>query len=253
MDYTRDEYRDPITGAPGAHPIGTGVGAAGGGAGGAAVGTAVAGPVGTLVGAAIGAVIGGLAGKGVAEMVDPTGEDEYWRENYRDRPYVDGEPYDTYRPAYAYGWETRRRNLDATWEEAEPELEHGWERLDDRVELGWDRAKLAARDGWERVEAGFERLFTDEDDYWRENYQGHPYVAAGEPYETYRPAYRYGARSRVQHLDSGWEDVESDLERGWERFKGQSRLTWHQAKDAVRDGWHHVERALPGDFDRDGR
>ena len=64
--------RDPLTGAPGAHPIGTGVGAAAGGvAAGAAVGS-VAGPVGTVVGAAVGAVAGGLAGKGVAESIDPT-------------------------------------------------------------------------------------------------------------------------------------------------------------------------------------
>lgn len=64
--------RDPITGTPGAHPVGTGVGAlAGGAAAGAAVGT-VAGPVGTAIGAAVGAVAGGLAGKGVAEQVDPT-------------------------------------------------------------------------------------------------------------------------------------------------------------------------------------
>ena len=60
---TRDENRDPITGAPGSHPVGTGLGAAAGGmAAGAAAGT-VAGPVGTAVGAAVGAVVGGLAGK----------------------------------------------------------------------------------------------------------------------------------------------------------------------------------------------
>ena len=64
--------RDPITGAPGAHPVGTGVGAAAGGiAAGAAAGSVV-GPVGTVVGAAVGAVAGGLVGKGVAEKVDPT-------------------------------------------------------------------------------------------------------------------------------------------------------------------------------------
>ncbi|MEP7261778.1 MAG: hypothetical protein ABI669_11275, partial [Usitatibacter sp.] len=80
--------KDPITGAPGAHPIGTGIGAAAGGmAAGAAVGT-VAGPVGTVIGAAVGAVVGGLAGKGVAEKIDPTLEEAYWRENYVNRPYV---------------------------------------------------------------------------------------------------------------------------------------------------------------------
>ena len=45
-----DANRDPITKAPGAHPVGVGVGAAGGGAAGAAIGS-LAGPVGTAVGA----------------------------------------------------------------------------------------------------------------------------------------------------------------------------------------------------------
>jgi hypothetical protein len=64
---------DPITGAPGAHPIGVGLGAAAGGiAAGAAAGTLAAGPIGTVVGTAIGAVVGGLAGKGAAESMNPT-------------------------------------------------------------------------------------------------------------------------------------------------------------------------------------
>src|SRR5690242_20849258 len=80
---------DPITGAPGSHPVGTGLGAAAGGlAAGAAVGT-VAGPVGSVVGAAVGAIAGGLAGKGIAELIDPTAEEAYWRDNYATRPYID--------------------------------------------------------------------------------------------------------------------------------------------------------------------
>ena len=36
----------------------------------------------------MGAVAGGLAGKGAAEAVNPTVEDEYWRDNYTTRPYA---------------------------------------------------------------------------------------------------------------------------------------------------------------------
>lgn len=80
MTEKRDANRDPITGAPGSHPVGTGLGAAAGGvAAGAAAGT-VAGPVGTVVGAAVGAVVGGLAGKATAEAIDPTAEDAYWQD-----------------------------------------------------------------------------------------------------------------------------------------------------------------------------
>src|SRR5687768_3673012 len=99
----KDENRDPITDAPGAHPVGVGVGAAGAGAAGALIGS-VAGPVGSAVGAVVGAVAGGLAGKGVAEAVNPTAEDAYWRDEYRNRPYYDaGTTYDEYAPAYRYG------------------------------------------------------------------------------------------------------------------------------------------------------
>src|SRR6478672_4189022 len=67
---------DPITGAPGAHPIGVGLGAAAGGiAAAAAAGTLAGGPIGTVVGAAIGAVVGGLAGKGAAESMNPSVDD----------------------------------------------------------------------------------------------------------------------------------------------------------------------------------
>ena len=65
---TKDQNRDPITGAPGAHPVGTGVGAASGGVAGAAVGTVVGGPVGAVVGAAVGAIAGGLAGAGLTAI-----------------------------------------------------------------------------------------------------------------------------------------------------------------------------------------
>src|SRR3982750_2917322 len=101
-----DRNPDPITDAPGAHPIETGVGAAlGGAASGMAVG-AVAGPVGAAIGAAVGAVAGGYAGKGVGELIDPTTEDNWLRESFPSRPYVKkGETFDSYETAYRYGGE----------------------------------------------------------------------------------------------------------------------------------------------------
>jgi hypothetical protein len=163
-DERTDANRDPLTDAPGAHPVGVGVGATGGAATGAAIGS-MGGPVGTVIGAAVGGVAGGLAGKAVAESVNPTVEDAYWRSNYETRPYVEsGRKYDEYQPAYRYGWESYSR-----------------------------------------------------------------------------------------YPDRRFEDVESDLERDWDRAKGSSKLTWDKAKHATKDAWHRVERALPGDFDKDGR
>jgi hypothetical protein len=157
--------RDPLTGAPGAHPVGTGLGAAvGGAAAGAATGT-VAGPVGTLVGAAVGAVVGGLAGKSVAESIDPTREDAYWRDNYSSRPYVDRSvSYDDYGPAYGYGVSSYSQYAGRRFEDVESDLGRGWDRARGKSSLTWERAKDATRDAWNRVSDTVERAVPGDSD-----------------------------------------------------------------------------------------
>jgi phage tail tape-measure protein len=144
-----DENRDPITGTPGAHPLGVGAGAAGAGATGALIGGAVAGPIGATVGAVVGAVAGGLAGKGAAEAFNPTVEHDYWRGEYSKRPYVaKGSKYDQYAPAYQYGWEsyTSRKESKKSFDDSEPELRREWEGRRDSANLSWNDARNASRD-----------------------------------------------------------------------------------------------------------
>jgi len=149
---------DPITGAAGAHPVGTGLGAVAGGiAAGAATGT-VAGPIGTAVGAAVGAIVGGLAGKGVAEMIDPTVEDAYWRDNYAARPYVTkGASYDDYGPAYRYGVDQYSHFDGAAFDTVDSDLARDWDDARSDSSLSWDQARYAARDSWERVDSAMKR------------------------------------------------------------------------------------------------
>ena len=165
FDKTGTPNRDPLTGAPGAHPVGTGVGAvAGGVAAGAAAGT-VAGPVGTVIGAAVGAIVGGLAGKGVAETIDPTAEDAYWRENYKSRDYVpSGAGYDEFGPAYAYGVNAFGRNPDRSFDDVEGDLGRDWDRNRGNSSLTWDRAKSATRDSWQRLSDTVERAVPGDSD-----------------------------------------------------------------------------------------
>jgi hypothetical protein len=146
------ENRDPITHAPGAHPVGVGIGAAGAGAAGAAIGGAIAGPPGAMVGAAIGVVAGGMGGKAAAESVHPTIEDEWWRRAYPGRPYAKSDvPYEIYRPAYSYGWQARMMHGDMLWEEIEPNLAAGWEQARGESTLPWSDARHAAKDAWDRI------------------------------------------------------------------------------------------------------
>jgi hypothetical protein len=150
---TVDDNADPISGAPGAHPVGTGAGAAGLGTAGGVIGASLGGPVGFAVGAVVGAVAGGLMGKGVAEQLNPTLEDAYWREHYPARPYFVAEtPYDSYQPAYAYGWESRDRHATRQWEEIEAELQADWERSHTATAMPWIVARPAVRDAWDRLE-----------------------------------------------------------------------------------------------------
>lgn len=166
MDVTKDRINtppapgsnpDPMTNEPGSHPLGTGVGAAGGAVAGAAVGAVVGGPVGAVVGGAIGAVTGAATGHAAGEAVNPTVEEGYWRENYKNRPYFkQGQGYSDYQPAYRYGWESAGRGDYAgkRFEDIESELERGWSKARGGVSTAWTDAREATRDAWNRVRGG---------------------------------------------------------------------------------------------------
>jgi hypothetical protein len=160
-----DAHPDLITGAPGSHPIGSGVGAAGGTVAGlyagAAIGSVVPG-VGTVVGGVVGGIIGGvgagLAGKGIAEAVNPTHIDEadnaYWRENYKTRPYAQhGRDYEEFEPAYRYGRESRHRYAGRKFDEVESDLRRDWESSNAATGLTWEQARDASRDAWDRADS----------------------------------------------------------------------------------------------------
>lgn len=143
---------DPITGAPGAHPVGTGIGAAGGAVTGAAAGS-LGGPIGTAVGAVVGAVVGGLAGKGAAEAVNPTAEDAYWRDAHGTQPYYsDAYNYEDYAPAYRHGYQSVIDGRGTTWDDARGHLQTRWESDRETSRLSWMEAEPAAKAAWERAD-----------------------------------------------------------------------------------------------------
>ena len=245
----RDSNPDPITGSPGAHPVGTGVGAAGGGAAGAAIGAAVSGPAapaGAVIGAVVGAVAGGLAGKGAAEAVNPTAEDQYWRSNYANRPYYEKDyTYEQdYRPAYEYGWTSASQHQGKSFNEAEGDLASGWEKTKAKSRLGWDKAKFATRDAFDRLNPSDRSASTGSS----MSNAAYPGVTAGT---TMDESDDFVRTSRTRYQGRSFDDAESDLRRDWSS-RG-SRDTWDNVRDKVRSAWHKVERAMPGDADRDGR
>ncbi len=145
--------RDPITGTPGAHMLGTGAGAASGGIAGGAVGMVVAGPVGAVIGVAVGAVTGGLAGKTAAEVINPTAEERYWSEEYIKEPYfVTGRAYSYYARGFRSGWEGRVRHEGRSFAEAEAEMQAGYRLARSELDPDWNDVRSAAKAAWDRVD-----------------------------------------------------------------------------------------------------
>lgn len=95
-----------------------------------------------------------------------------------------------------------------------------------------------------------------EDAFWRECYGRRPYTN-GASFDDYGPAYAYGVGTYSRFGDRSFDEVEPDLSRGWNSARGRSGLTWDRARHATRDAWDRlsdgVERAIPGDSDRDGK
>ena len=112
----------------------------------------------------IGGVAGGLAGKAIAESIDPTTEEAYWREEYPKREYYDKTvDYEKVGPAYRYGWESRAEHYDRNWDEVEPELRRGWTSRRGESNLEWDRradrrvmlgSELTVANRWPQNEIG---------------------------------------------------------------------------------------------------
>lgn len=146
-----DENRDPITGEPGSHPVGTGLGTAGGAAAGGAIG-ALGGPVGAVAGAIIGGVAGAYGGKGVAEAVNPTAEEQYWRENHAEQSYAaEGYDYSHYAPAYRVGYEALGKYPDKSFDEIEDDVALDYQKHEPGSALPWDEARHASRAAWTKV------------------------------------------------------------------------------------------------------
>src|SRR3954468_3191144 len=97
---------------------------------------------------------GSASGRGIADMLDPAGEEAYWRENFTTQPYYEaGLTYEDYHPGYRVGWEGRARYEGRSFDEVESELRAAYERNRRGSRLGWDRSRHAARAAWDRFDA----------------------------------------------------------------------------------------------------
>ena len=88
----------------------------------------------------------------IGGRTDWTTEETYWRGNYKQRPYVGAdEDYDSYGPAYQFGYEATGRYQDKSWDDVESDLESDWDRYEHRGQSTWGQIKSAVKDAWDRM------------------------------------------------------------------------------------------------------
>jgi hypothetical protein len=107
----------------------------------------------------IGSVVGGLAGKDVAEQVNPTFEETDWQETYTSGSYIDHDrTYEDYRPAYKTGYEgyDRYGHSGRTYSEVETDLQRDYQ-TNQTGNLPWEQAKHAVKDAWDRASNTIQR------------------------------------------------------------------------------------------------
>jgi hypothetical protein len=153
---------DPITDAPGSHPIETGIGAAAAGVVTGAAAGAVAGPMAAAIGVAVGAVAGGYAGKGVGELIDPTTDDHWLRENFKSRPYVEeGDNFEDFNRAFRYGALAESKYGDAGIDLMDEHFQRDWESNEEN-EMPWAKVRGAVKDAYDRsVQIRREREYSE--------------------------------------------------------------------------------------------
>ena len=93
---------------------------------------------------------------------------------------------------------------------------------------------------------------TTEDNWLRDHFESRPYVKAGESFETYVPAYRYGAEAEAKYGDAGIDLMDEQLQRNWEASK-DSDMPWTKAKAAVQDAYGRTVQIRRARVPRDVR
>jgi hypothetical protein len=171
--------------------------------------------------------------------------DETFRTHYNDTYRTTGRDYDSYQPAYRYGYNLAydERYMDRDWDEIEPEARRDWER--EHPDSLWENVKDAIENAWNEVQ----NTFDFEEDYqgYDEGFRTHytqTYGTTGRAWGDYEPAYRYGHSLAYdeRYVERDWTEIEPDARREWETEYGQG--TWENVKDAVQNAWNGVQNAL---------
>lgn len=77
-----------------------------------------------------------------------------------------------------------------------------------------------------------------QDSYWQQTYPTRPYHTTAKTYDTYQPAYRYGADIYGKNPGVTYDELDqAQLRRDWNDARGASKLSWEDANPATRDAY----------------
>ena len=79
-------------------------------------------------------------------------DEQWWRENFRNRPYVSADRrFEDYEPGYRFGYESANRYRGKNWTDIEPSLRTDWDRFESRGSSTWENVKDSVRDAWDSI------------------------------------------------------------------------------------------------------
>ena len=79
-------------------------------------------------------------------------DERWWRENFRNRPYVTADRrFEDYAPAYRFGYDAANRYRGKNWNDVEFNLSTDWEKYEGRGDSTWEKVKDSVRDAWDNL------------------------------------------------------------------------------------------------------
>ena len=216
-----DRNPDPITGAPGSHPLGTGIGTGSGALTGAALGM-IGGPVGAAIGLIAGGITGALVGHEAGEYNDPTEDYSKAGQTHADPVAATTNPSGT----------TAGSTTASTGTTSTP-------------------GATSAMPG-SASSGRYASLDEDSANHYRTAHQssGYEHAADADFDADLAPAYGFGSevsKHAATHDVKDYDAHDTDFRAGWDQVKGKSKLSYDQAKPAIQDAYNrslklHEER-----------
>ena len=79
-------------------------------------------------------------------------DQQWWRENFRDLPYVSADQrFEDYEPGYRFAYESLPRYRGKKFIDIEPKLRSDFETFEGRGQSTWDNMKDAVHDAWDKL------------------------------------------------------------------------------------------------------